>query len=391
MSTLWTRLPYDGQGLVPPADAALAGLRRWAAARFWQRVPWWSRPPLIPLARLAGAAAAAVRTRRFARRRGLSWPVACRVLGDCLCSGAPPLEAFIWRNAFPSPGPHPLPARAAAAVLPRLGNREEHRLLSDKLAAAEVLERAGLPTPPLLAVIPRGAVLDPSAAPWSRPGPLFVKPRHGWAGHGAMAIDVLEGGLYRIDGGSPVDGERLRAAVTAADDVLVQTRLEAAPELADLSETGAAPVLRLATARRPGAAPFLHSALLSIEVPGEKPRNFLRGHVRAPVDPVDGRIAAGLRFLHPERRYERLPWNDAPLTGRALPGFEPAVAMVLHAMALLPGLALVNWDLILTPAGPVILEGNTGGDWILTNLSAACGMAPPPLGPVLRLWAEDHE
>ena len=61
--------------------------------------------------------------------------------------------------------------------------------------------------------------------------------------------------------------------------------------------------------------------------------------------------------------------------------------MALQAMVLLPGLPLVNWDLMLTPEGPVILEGNTCGDWILTNLSALQEMDTARLEPLLRRWA----
>ena len=44
--------------------------------------------------------------------------------------------------------------------------------------------------------------------------------------------------------------------------------------------------------------------------------------------------------------------------------------MALHAMELVPDLPLVAWDIIPAAEGPVILEGNTGGDWILTCLGA---------------------
>jgi hypothetical protein len=95
----------------------------------------------------------------------------------------------------------------------------------------------------------------------------------------------------------------------------------------------------------------------------------------------------GIWFLHTGARYRSLPWNEAPLAARALPAFDHAVRVVLDAMALLPGLPLVNWDVIVTSMGPVILEGNTGGDWILTNFSTLDGMNIVPLAPLLDRWS----
>jgi hypothetical protein len=60
------------------------------------------------------------------------------------------------------------------------------------------------------------------------------------------------------------------------------------------------------------------------------------------------------------------------------------VAGVLSAMKLLPDLALVDWDVIVTSRGPVILEGNTGGDWILTCLGVDSG----PLIDLLARWSD---
>lgn len=390
LGKVWTRLPYDGRGLGSPAEAELAALRRSAQSRFWKRIPWWSRPVAIPLSRLAFLPAAAFRARRFSGALNLPFKIRHRLLADCLWSGADPLDAFIWRQCV-APEPHPLPGRATSAVLSQVGDTGERRLLSDKLAAAERLQQAGLPTPQLLSVLPPGGNVDPSSSPWCRPGALFVKPRFGCGSRGTMSVDVIAPGLYRIGQRTPTDATGLQAALTAAGDLLVQTRLTATVCMSDLAESGTAPVLRLTTARRPGEAPFLHSALLSIDVPGEHPRNFIRGQIRIPVHPLTGRMGPGLWFLNPRERYGSLPWNGARLEGRALPGFQRSVNIALQAMSVVPGLPLVNWDLILSPDGPVILEGNTVGNWILTNLAAAHGMPAVPLIPLLKSWSENEK
>lgn len=378
----WTALPWDGQGVAAPADADLARLRAAAAARFWRRLPWWSRPVLRPAARLAWLVAACLRVARFAGTRRLPAATALRLLADCALGGGRPVDSWAWRAHLAS-GPHPLPHRAAAAVLHALAEPSALAVLRDKQATADLLRSAGIPTPPVLALLPPGAAIDPRQPPWNRPAALFVKPRSGAAGRGAMAVDLLEDGRCRLADGTLVDARRL---APEGDDMLVQARLSAAPELADLAMAGAAPVLRLTTARTPGGAPFLHSALLSVAVPGAPARAFLRGHLWAAVAPASGELTAGLILCEPGRRYHRLPWNGAALAGRTLPGFAEAAALSLRAMEALPSLPLVAWEAILTADGPVFLEGNGIGNWLLTNLPIACGLAPPSLPPVLRKW-----
>lgn len=385
MTKAWAALPWDGHGLAAPADGDVARLRRAAAARFWRRLPRWSRPLLLPAGRLAWLVAASLRTLRFARARRLSLTEAGRVLVDCILSGARPPDAWAWR-AHMAPERHPLPHRAAAAVLLGLGDEAAHALLRDKLATAELLRAAGIPTAPVLAVLPPGAAVDPRQPPWDKPAALFAKPRAGAAGRGAVAVDVLEPGRFRMGGTAEVDARALAAALTGPQEILIQPRLAAPPDLADLAAAGPAPVLRLTTAREPGGPPFLHSALLSIAVPGEPAAAFLRGQLWAAVDPALGTLTAGLILGQPGRRHRCLPWNDAPVAGRRLPRFAIAADFALQAMALLPGLPLATWDVVPTAHGPVFLEGNSAGNWLLTNLSAACGLSPPPLPPVLRKW-----
>ena len=211
----------------------------------------------------------------------------------------------------------------------------------------------------MLGLVRPGGGLPADAPAWTHPGTLFIKPRYGSGGRGARVIKDA----------ASLDGD-------VRDDTLVQACL-----------TG--PLLRLTTARNPGELPFLHSALLAFDVPGERPQNFIRGQIRVPVDPRTGLMGAGIWFLYPGVRYAVLPWNQAPLTGSPVQDFRRAAEMVLQAMALVPGLPVVNWDLMLTPRGPIILEGNTCGDWILANLSAVQGMATIPLVPLLQRWASE--
>jgi len=379
----WRGLPWDGLGWSGDPEPTLMGMRAWAAAEWRRTQPMVLRHGLWLADRTVWPLAAAVRSAGFARALGLDAAATRRLLGDCLLTGAAPLEAHVWRSLHG--GRHPLPARIAGLLLTRLGDPAGHALLADKLATADRLAPAGAAFPAMRAVYRRGEPIGP--LPSAADGGLFVKPRHGHGGRGAFAL-IRIGDGWHTDGRSlpePALRERLQR-LSRQDDLLLQERLAAAPGLEDLAADGRAPVLRLATARTPGEPPFLHSALLTMAVPGRDPRHFLSGAVHAPVDPADGRLAPGLTLSAPGDRLSRLPWNAAPLAGRCVPGFAAAAAMALRALAALPPLPLVHWDVIPTAAGPVMLEGNSAGNWILATLPGAYGLDAGPLAPLLARW-----
>ncbi|WP_091438199.1 sugar-transfer associated ATP-grasp domain-containing protein [Ancylobacter rudongensis] len=299
-------------------------------------------------------------------------------------TGADPLEAWAWRALYGTR--HPLPARASALLMARLGESAAHRLLADKLATAAVLGPVGIPFPALRGLCRKGEVLRPLAE-IDEGGDLFVKPRHGRGGGGTFSL-TRTGGTWQMNGRSVTASALLDRLSRAAeqDDLLVQERLVAAPDLADLVVHGRPPVLRVVTARYPGAAPFLHSALLSMGVPSSHPAHFLRGAVYAAVDPATGQLADGLSLGEPGERMTTLPWNGAPLTGRPLVALDGAVSIALRAMAALPPLPVVHWDFIPAVSGPVLLEGNTSGNWILACLPGLFGLEACPLTPMLASW-----
>jgi len=369
--------PPDGRGLFAPETEFGEAIRA-ACDSFWDgRVPRWARWAAVVASGCAWGMFAPLVARRYSRVRNLSPGDFWRLVWTCLRSGRQPNEVWIWSHCFPGRGLHPLPARTASALFTWLGAGECREVLSDKVASARMLEAAGLRTPKIVRVIARGSVPVLGAEFFgSQYSDLFVKPRHGSAGRGTLSVDVFGQGRFSINGGEPVGAEDLAARLAAGavtDDLVVQERLTGCPELADLS-AGGAPVLRVTTAREPGAAPFLHSALLAIPVPGENPVDFLNGQVWAAVDPKSGVLGYGIRFAKPGNRIEALSWNSAPLSGRTLPWFAPCIEAALAGMRLVPGIPLAAWDTILTSDGPSILESNSSGSWILTRLPSLQGI-----------------
>ena len=89
-------------------------------------------------------------------------------------------------------------------------------------------------------------------------------------------------------------------------------------------------------------------------------------------------VGAGLRemSLHPE--------TGAALVGLALPDWERAVRLCLHAAAVFPGIRTQLWDIGLTEAGPVVLELSYGGDLNLHQFAHRRGVLTPSYVAHLR-------
>lgn len=385
--SLWRLLPWDGEGWVPSPDPDLVLPRRWSSRGFRRGAAGFLHPGLQVVDRVGWAAAALAGTLAFARRTGLARTAIPRLFLDGLLSGATPLDADVWRGLHGSC--HPLPPRAAGLLLSRLGDPAGHALLADKLAAAAHLSGAGFPVPALHLLVEDASSLGEADPLHHVPGDLFVKPRRGAGGRGSFAL-IRDPDGWRIGAGSPLAWPALRQVLldrAARDSLLVQEHLGAHQDLADLAASGRPPVLRVTTTRTPGAAPGLHAALLEIPVPGRDPRLFRDGMMRVPIDPSTGRLTAGILFARPGERFAALPWNGARLTGRAVPGYAEAAAAAVAAMRTIPPLPIVGWDLVPTPLGPVVLEGNTCGNWIVTTLASRLGfgLGPPP-GRILADW-----
>lgn len=382
---LWSRLPLDGMGWAFPAEPALRRLARASVRQYRGRFP----APLLPLFFAARYAlwpvAAFAATARFTRSEDLSFAKASRLFADCVLSGSEPMDAHLWRALS---GRRPaLSQRAAGIILAGLGDPRAHQILADKRECARLLESLGLAVPKTIAVVGPASPLTESLLDYE--GDLFIKPRRGSGGRGAFALRASGNGQWRARDGTPLDRTgviaRLRTAA-AHEDILVQERLIGCVPGLDLPDTGWTTVLRLTTAREPGGEPFLHSALLVVPVPGRAPRDFLRGALQIPIDLATGRLRPGILFSRCDERVAAFPWNGTVFAGQSLAIAAPAVA-ALRAMAMLPPLPIVNWDIVPAKDGPRFLEGNSGGNWLLTNLPGIDGGDRSSLPSLLCRWA----
>lgn len=383
MSWLAARMPLDGRGWAWPPDERRL-LFKILARSIERRLPAPAAGLVLAAARVGWLPYAFREAWRFSSQpeRRASFD---SLFLDCLMSGARAREAWLWRELF---GERiEFGNRTSSLLLALLGEPAGHALLVDKVAAAEALRAGGAPVPETLAVIGPGST-EEDLQPIRNAGiGLVIKPQKGFGAQGLIMAEPFGADRWRVNGvaSSWEDfSARLRGA---GEPMLAQTRLYGARALAGFLEAERPPVLRITTARRPGGAPFFHCAYLSIPVPGNSPSNYLHKDIRALVDPVSGRLDAAVLFAAPWESLPAAPWNGAKIEGRVVEGVADAVQATVTAAAAVPPVPVISWDVVLTDTGPMILEGNTMGSWLLANFGRFRGRSAGSLLPVLAEWA----
>lgn len=254
-----------------------------------------------------------------------------------------------------------------------LGNSAEAlALLDDKTRLAEVLSSRGIPIVSSLAVAPAGAVISVLQASVIAHGKVFCKMNKGARGRGAFAAWGTGAGLA----GHTLSGERLAdsQAVEGAwrklcrqDAALIQPYLCNHPTLAELVTDGETITLRLITetvAVGTGNHGLDISCLYAtLEVPLERGGKSALRYIILPISPADGVIGAAVAPAVRGDDSFLAQWQQIGSLARTigrLPAWDEALSHSIQAHRHFPQLRAIAWDWVITPSGPLLLEGNPG-------------------------------
>jgi hypothetical protein len=236
--------------------------------------------------------------------------------------------------------------------------------LHDKFHLGEFLGSRGVPMAPVLERIPRGGVFNP--APFLRTrSRIFCKPNRGSAGRDAFVVEGRGKEIIVFAAKNGVKAQRssldcLRKAM-ARDDFLIQPFLENHPDFAGLCPEEDVVTLRVITEVHPVRGMECYGATL--EMPNLSDGVF-KGHIMLPVEPSSGRITSFPRRLPPETQARHDAVFDR-IGHRAVPFWDSIMKSAFLAHRCFTDIRAIAWDYVVTPAGPVMLEGNTG--WGVTT------------------------
>jgi hypothetical protein len=243
-------------------------------------------------------------------------------------------------------------------------------ILQDKLLFARVMQSYPMHAVPSFGVVRAGRMhftggKNLEAATYlrdllRREPRLVLKPL---AGGGGTKIRFLRREDDRmLLNGQPLSEPALARLVGSMREDVVVAYVEQRPEIAALYPRTVNTLRLLTMWDEESGNPFVAAAVLRIGSAASYPvDNWTQGGLTAWVNLQTGLLGPGVS--HPGRGtdlawHSRHPETGAAIEGFALPGWSQIQRRMLEICRSLPFLLYVGWDLILTPDGFRILEGN---------------------------------
>jgi Sugar-transfer associated ATP-grasp len=281
----------------------------------------------------------------------------------------------------------------------RLNPDDSASLTEDKAVFHRACELLGLPVPRLLGLFygdatgwGSGGLVLTSRDEWvgfidrALPADFVLKPTHGHLGLLVRRLRRQNGGFVDESGAAstPEGLYDWMRAQRQFRSFLFQERLHSHPALVELSGTSTLQTVRIVSLVDRAGTPrivFAGQKVVTGDSAADNLHDGKTGNAVAEIDATTGRL---VRVAAPAPGAWRLvdleahPRTHVPFAGYQLP-FWPETLDLLEraALAFLP-LRTIGWDVALTPAGPVLIEGN-----------AWWGPAPPNFlgttAPIVRI------
>jgi len=270
--------------------------------------------------------------------------------------------------------------------------------VDDKLLAARLLEEAGHPTIPILAVLnPEdddtfGAVSVQNADALqdflaAAEFPLFAKPQDLLGSFGAMRIEGLDAEVVHTNAGSVAIEDVLDIWLGGLPYV-VQPFVRNHSALSDLADG-------LATIRTfnlvEGDDVQTPWVVLKLPAAGHVADNFWReGNLVAAVDPDSGVLERIVRGVGPHQEVlERHPDSGAQLRGVQLPLWDEVVELNRACARSFGALTYQSLDIAVTDDGPLVVELNGGGSFDPAQVASGRGFLTPEIDQFLQRRGAD--
>jgi hypothetical protein len=260
-------------------------------------------------------------------------------------------------------------------------------MMRDKRRFAAHCRRFGLPIVESLAVVDGRNFNLLDTAPGALDRDLFVKPVRSKGAIGATAFTFLGPDAYLAADGVTLTWKDVAARLARLSrrrSMMVLRKLLNHSEIADLADQSAI-TFRVFTCTDPTGAPVVTHGMLRV-LSKLEPDWGIIDEYGAPIDLATGRLGLMCSDLDlaPQSWWQRHPVTGAPVEGRVIAGWPAIAELARSAHRAFPQRNLYGWDIVLTPEGPVLLEGNVKPDTHFLQRVHRQLMGQSPLAPLLR-------
>ncbi len=269
-------------------------------------------------------------------------------------------------------------------------NQQQRSIIDDKKVFADFCDKHQLATPPILALLHNEGNKQQSNRSLSKePGhSIFVKPRHGARGEGCMLWQYRGANHYSQPNGIQLSWPEVASSLEQHSefcDFIMQPLLKNHSAIEDLS-LNALSCIRLLTGLTPEGK--IEAIAATFKMPLRQNQIISNHGLNSPIDLQQGILGPAVRYRPLTATFDQHPETEGQITGRILPHWPQALALALRAHKNLQSYVFLGWDLALTPAGPMLLEGNAGWDSLIVQKPQQLPLGQTFFVDICRMWME---
>lgn len=147
---------------------------------------------------------------------------------------------------------------------------------------------------------------------------------------------------------------------------IVQERLKLHPDIKNITSGGLSSV-RIYTFRDKTGQAKSCLALAGFGLSGRPTDHSTNGGIIAPIDCDSGLVSKGMQPGKSDEWISNHPESGITFEGFEVPGWDSVRKLAERAALRCPGLNWVGWDIIVTPDGPSLIEGNVGDKGLINS------------------------
>lgn len=267
--------------------------------------------------------------------------------------------------------------KAYQALRPEMDNVSWNEALRNKLFNINAFRANGIKCAPLI------GLLNPCYGFFSDSEPLRnakelsahlekekisqISMKHvvGGAGKDVYMLEYLGGGKYLTPEKNLLNEFDIDAIINndqqSVKGYIIERKVELHSDISIIT-SGALSSVRVITLRKKDGSVKVQGAFIRLGVSGAPTDHASNGGIMAPINLTEGTISVGLNTTHggAAKYIKAHPDSKVEFVGIKIPYWNEIVDLSIKSAKYSPGIHFIGWDVLVSPDGPCLLEGNVG-------------------------------